>query len=480
MRASLPLSVKKARRLHRGGEAATPAAMTHEMRAPPRQIGFWTCLALVVGNTIGTGIFLLPAALAPFGWNALYGWGITIGGGLCLAYVFASLARLMPDAGGPYDFIAGAFGPMAGFFVMWSYWISQWVTNAALAIGIVSYLSMFAPGFFAQPGIGPLVAMGFVVLMTAIAMRGVRATGGVQILTTVLKLLPLFAVIVAVFVVLGSGDSSAATTANVATTPVTGPAIAGAAALALWAMLGFESGTVPASRVVDPVRTIARATLFGTLFVGVIYVLVTFSVFLLLPSDVAATSTAPLADLMSRVWGSGAGQLVAAFAAISALGALNGWVFLQAEVPLVLARRGVFPMLFARVNGAGMPVVGHVIGCTLSVALIATNLSSGMIEIFSFMVLLATVATLVLYLAGALAMLVLLKRGGAKGVVVAIAAVLGAIFALWTFYGAGAAATGWGAVLLATGIPVYFLMRSRAGSSRAAEVSPAAPPESSS
>jgi APA family basic amino acid/polyamine antiporter len=457
----------------------TPAAMTHEIQAPPRQIGLWTCLALVVGNTIGTGIFLLPAALAPFGWNALYGWAITIGGGLCLAYVFATLARLMPDAGGPYDYIASALGPMAGFFVMWSYWISQWVTNAAIGIGVVSYLAPFAPDVFARPGVGPLTAIGFVILMTGIALRGVRASGFVQIATTVLKLLPLIAVIVAVLVIMGGSDSSAATTANVAPTPVGGPAIAGAAALALWAMLGFESGTIPAGRVIDPSRTIARATLIGTLFVGVVYVLVTFAVFLLLPSDVAAKSTAPLADLISRIWGSGAGQLVAAFAAISALGALNGWVFLQAEVPLVLAERGVFPRVFARVNDAGMPVFAHVMGCSLSVVLIATNLSSGMIQIYSFIVLLATVATLVLYLAGALAMLVLLKRGQTKSAIVTAAAILGAIFAIWTFYGAGAEATGWGAVLLATGIPVYFLMRLRGGSSLAEEVSPVAPPGSS-
>ncbi|NUT00992.1 MAG: amino acid permease [Sphingomonas sp.] len=454
--------------------------MTREIQAPPRQIGFWTCLALVVGNTIGTGIFLLPAALAPFGWNALYGWGITIGGGLCLAYVFAALARQMPEAGGPYDYIAGAFGPMAGFFVMWSYWISQWVTNAAIGIGIVSYLAPFAPEFFARPAIGPLVAIGFVILMTTIALRGVRASGSVQIVTTVLKLLPLIAVVMALLIVLGSGGSSAAMTANVAPTPVGGPAIAGAAALALWAMLGFESGTIPAGRVIDPARTIARATMIGTLFVGIVYVLVTFAVFLLLPSDVAANSTAPLADLIDQIWGTRAGQLVAAFAAISALGALNGWVFLQAEVPMVLAERGVFPKIFARVNDAGMPVFAHVVGCSLSVALIAMNLSSGMIQIYSFIVLLATVATLVLYLAGALAMLAFLKRGQAKGVLAAAAALIGATYAIWTFYGAGAEATGWGAVLLATGIPVYFLMRSRAGSSPVEELNPAAPPGSSS
>ena len=451
--------------------------MTRLMTAPPRQIGFWTCLALVIGNTIGTGIFLLPAALAPFGWNALYGWLITISGGLCLAYVFAALARTMPDAGGPYDYIAGAFGPMAGFFVMWSYWISQWVTNAAIGIGIVSYLAPFAPDFFARPGAGPLVAIGLVITMTAIALRGVRASGTVQIVTTVLKLLPLFAVILAVFVVLGGPDGSAATTANVAPAPVAAPAIAGAAALALWAMLGFESGTVPAGRVIDPARTIARATLIGTLFVGLVYVLVTFAVFLLLPADVAANSTAPLADLISGIWGNEAGKLVAAFAAISALGALNGWVFLQAEVPLVLAERGVFPRVFARVNAAGMPVFAHVLGCSLSVALIATNLSSGLIQIFSFIVLLATVATLVLYLLGALAMLALLKRGRAKGALLTAAALVGAIYAGWTFYGAGAEATGWGAALLATGIPVYALMRWRAGSTPAAVATAAAPPE---
>jgi APA family basic amino acid/polyamine antiporter len=434
--------------------------MMREIQAPPRQIGFWTCLALVVGNTVGTGIFLTPAALAPFGWNAMYGWAITIGGALCLAYVFAALARMMPDAGGPYDFIAGAFGPLAGFFVMWSYWISLWVTNAAIAIGTVSYLQPFAPAFFARAAAGPLVAMGFVIVMTATALRGVKASGTVQIVTTVLKLLPLLAVIVAVFAVLGRADSSAATTAFVAPMPIAAPAIAGAAALALWTMLGFESGTVPAGRVIDPQRTIARATLIGTLFVGLVYVLVTFAVFMLLPSDVAAKSTAPLADLVGRVWGCGAAGLVAAFAAISALGALNGWVFLQAEVPLVLAERGVFPAVFRRVNANGMPIFGHVLGCFLSVALIATNLSSGMIRIYSFMILLATVATLVLYLAASLAVLALLRRGkAANGALVILAAALGAIYALWTFYGAGAEATGWGAVLLATGIPVYFVMR---------------------
>jgi APA family basic amino acid/polyamine antiporter len=454
--------------------------MIHAIDAPPRQIGFWTCLALVIGNTIATGIFMVPAALAPYGWNAIYGWGITIGGGLCIAYVFAALARLMPEAGGPYDYVAAAFGPFTGFFVLWSYWISLWVTNAAIGIGVVSYLSPFAPQIFVRPFMGPVVAMILVVAMTLIAFRGVKASGAVQIVTTVLKLLPLFAVIAALLIVFGGTDSSAASTANVAPTPVAGPAIAGSAALALWALLGFESATVPAGRVINPKRTIARATLIGTLFVGLVYLLVTLAVFLLLPSQIAAKSSAPLADLISRLWGTGAGQLVALFAAISGIGALNGWVFLQAEVPLVLAERGVFPALFAKVNDKGVPVFGHVVGCTLAVGLIAMNLSGGMIGIYSFMILLATVANLVLYLAATLAILVFVRRRLTGGTILVSAGVVGTVFAVWTIYGAGAEATGWGSMLLATGVLIYFVRRWLSGSSRPLAASPVVLPESSS
>src|SRR5512139_2112356 len=111
---------------------------------------------------IGSGIFLLPANLAPYGINATWGWLITIGGALCLALVFSELAKAMPDAGGPYDYVARSLGAPPAFFVMWSYWISTWVTNAAIAIAAVSYLSSLAPGFFAVTAIAPLTAILFV------------------------------------------------------------------------------------------------------------------------------------------------------------------------------------------------------------------------------------------------------------------------------------------------------------------------------
>jgi APA family basic amino acid/polyamine antiporter len=69
---------------------------------PRRAFGFWICLALVVGNMIGSAVFALPATLAAYGWNSVIAWGLTISGSLCLAFVFSQLARAFPAAGGPY------------------------------------------------------------------------------------------------------------------------------------------------------------------------------------------------------------------------------------------------------------------------------------------------------------------------------------------------------------------------------------------
>jgi APA family basic amino acid/polyamine antiporter len=443
----------------------------HAAGVPPRQLGFWMALALVVGNMIGSGIFLLPANLAPYGTNAIIGWVVTIAGSLCLASVFAALARAFPQAAGPYDYVRPALGEPPAFFVMWSYWISTWVTNAAISIAAVSYLSTLAPETFAQPGVAAGSAIGFVVVFAAVALSGARTAGCVQIVTSILKLLPLIAAVVIAVLVIGRGQQPV----QLPPTPVSLNGVAAAAALTLWAMLGFECATVPAQRVRNPERNIPRATIFGTLIAGFVYLAASSAVFLLLPADVAASSSAPFADLVSSYWGATAGTLVVVFAVISCLGALNGWVFLVGDIPLALAERGVFPRWFAKLNRRGMPVRAQILGTVLSTGLIAANYTRGLTELFGFMALLATAATLVLYLVAVVSALQLMADGRLARGWMLLLTLVGGIYGLWTLYGAGAEATGWGAVLLATGIPVYWLMRSGAATPPAA--APAAPRE---
>ena len=451
-------------------------ASVQQPTSPPRQLGFSIALALVVGNMIGSGIFLLPANLAPYGINAIIAWIITIGGSLCLAGVFAILAKALPEAAGPYDYVRTGLGEPPAFFVMWSYWIATWVTNAAISIAAVSYLSSLAPSAFAHTGVAALASIGFVVLFTAVVLGGARSAGGVQVVTSMLKVLPLIAAVVIALLVFGGGGHAA----QAAITPVSSNGVAGAAALTLWAMLGFECAAVPAQRVRDPERNIPRATILGTLLVGLIYFTAFVAIYLLLPSDVTARSSAPFADLATRYWGPVAGTLVVLFAAISCLGALNGWILIVGDIPLALAERGVFPRLFAKLNRRAMPMNALILGAVLSCALIAANYTRGLTELYGFMALLATVATLFLYLVTAIAALRLTQLGALPRGLMTAVTVVGVIYGFWTLTGAGFEATGWGAVLIATGIPVYLIMRSRGGSSRPVAASPAAPPGSSS
>jgi len=442
--------------------------------SPLRQLGFAVALALVVGNMIGSGIFLLPANLAPYGINSIIAWIVTIAGSICLAGVFAMLAKALPQAAGPYDYVHTALGEPPAFFVMWSYWIATWVTNAAISIAAVSYLSSLAPGVFAHTGVSAAAAIGFVILFTAVVLNGARSAGSVQVITSMLKVLPLIAAVVIALMVFGGGGQPAPH----APAPVNLNGIAGAAALTLWAMLGFECAAIPAQRVVDPERNIPRATILGTLLVGLIYFTAFAAIFLLLPGDVTAKSSAPFADLATHYWGATAGTLVVVFAVISCLGALNGWVLIVGDIPLALAERGVFPRMFGTLNQRGMPAAALVLGAILSCGLIAANFTRGLTELYGFMALLATAATLVLYLVAALAALRLTQLGKIRRGLMTGVTIVGAIYGLWTLYGAGLEATVWGAVLLATGIPVYLIMRLRGGSSRMEAANSDALPES--
>ena len=118
-------------------------------------------------------------------------------------------------------------------------------------------------------------------------------------------------------------------------------AVSASVALTLWAFLGMESGTVPAEEVVDPVRTIPRATLMGTGIVTVVYVLGTVVVMGVIDRGTLATSTAPFADAAMALVGPWGYYGMAAGAVISTLGALNGWILISGQVPRAAARDGL-------------------------------------------------------------------------------------------------------------------------------------------
>ncbi|MGH7507484.1 MAG: amino acid permease, partial [Longimicrobiales bacterium] len=151
------------------GETSAPELVLERQGEPRRakQLGLWICTALVVGNMVGSGVFLLPASLAPFGGISIVGWLVSAAGALCLALVFARLGRLLPRTGGPYAYAREAFGDFGGFLVAWSYWISMWTTNAALAVAFTSYLTVFSPALTTQPLLAAGTALAAIWLLSA-------------------------------------------------------------------------------------------------------------------------------------------------------------------------------------------------------------------------------------------------------------------------------------------------------------------------
>jgi APA family basic amino acid/polyamine antiporter len=442
---------------------------TANVSPPPRLLGFWMSLALVIGNTIGTGVFLIPATLAPYGLNSLIAWGFTALGSILLAIVFSRLSRAFPDAGGPYAYVQLAFGPLAAFLVAWGYWISIWVGNAGIATAAVSALTPLLPWIAVVPGAAAAITIALLWLLTLVNWFGIQTSGRVQTVTTVLKMLPLIAVAaVGIWSVRGTDIAAAGSV------PLSAGSVTAAATLTLWALLGFESATIPADKVANPRRTIPLATMAGTIVTALLCTMACTTVLLLVPKDVLLQSNAPFVDLANRLWGSGVGKVVAVFAAISGLGALNGWILMQGELPTAMAKNGVFPKIFARLSSRGTPGFALCFGSGLVTLLIAASYGNSMVRVFEFMILLSTTACLVMYALCALALLRLQWTGRLRGARRGSAALAGigicaALYSLWAIAGAGAVPVALGALLLAIGVPLYyggpiyrrFTMRSR-------------------
>jgi APA family basic amino acid/polyamine antiporter len=417
-----------------------------------RPLGLVATIALVMGNMIGSGVFLLPATLAPYGWNGVAGWLVTIGGALILARLFARMAATRPDAEGPVEVIGQAFGPGIGFMIGWSYWVSIWTANAAIAIAAISYLSPFFPALAQQRGLAVAAALGLLWLMTLLNLRGARTAGQFQFWTLLLKLVPLLVVMVLVGLILVRGDAVA-----VAPWPAGGldfGSVNAAGTLTLWALLGLEAASVGSDKVANPARTIPRATMIGTLATGCIYLVVCSGIALLLPPAIASQSNAPFADFVRLYWADGPARWVAGFAAISAIGALNGWILLQGEIPLAMARLGRLPRWMGQTVGPQeTPVRAIVLSSLCASLLLLANSLRTMVNIFELMALLSTAATLWLYLACA-ASAVRLRLAVTTGVI-------GMGYALWTLWGAGLATSGASLILMISGLPLYYWARRR-------------------
>jgi APA family basic amino acid/polyamine antiporter len=419
------------------------------------------CTAFVVGNVIGVGIFVLPASLAPYGLSALTGWLITVAGCAFLAISLSNLARAFPEDDGPYSYAKRAFGDGVAFLAMWCYWFSTWVTNAAIAVGVVGYLTVLVPGLNSASWLPPVTALALLWFFVVINLIGARAAGWVQIMTTVLKLMPLLGVIcLGLWVLL---THPAAYTQHVPPNPMNFHALSSTTTLTLFAMLGIECAMIPAGRVRNPSRTIPRATLIGTLVAAAIYIGVSAVPMLLIPQAALTASNAPFADLFAQVLGNRSGEILAIFVVIGGMGALNGWTLMLGEVTQSMARHGSFPRFLSKENRHGAPTFALIVTGAIASVMLLTNYSQSVAGMFAFLNVVVTAGNLPFYFVCALAVLLGAHRfPGLSPLRVRLvkAAAFGAlVFCTWATLGIEAKPLLWALALLGVGVLVYGLSR---------------------
>ena len=398
----------------------------------------------------------MPSALAFYGGISVFGWVFSSIGALLLAIVFGELAKLAPNTtGGPYAYTRIGLGEFPAFLVAWGYWVSIWCTNAAIAVALVGYLEVFFPFLGKSPLASIATGLFFIWLFTWVNSKELKTIAFVQLLTTILKITPIILIgIIGVFYIKmdnflpfntsGESDWSAIT----ATTTLT-----------LFAYLGMESATIPSDGIKDAEKTIKTATIVGTVFTIIVYILSSIAIMGVIPAEVLQYSNAPFADAAALFMGETAKYLVAAGAVIATMGALNGWILIQGQIPMAASKDGLFPKVFGKTNKNKSPIIGIALSSVLVSLLMLLNYSKTLVEAFTFMMKLSTLSVLTPYLFSTASLaIILFSNKEQNSTYKLIIAFFAFCFSMWIIIGCGEEIVFWGFLLLMAGIPFYVLL----------------------
>jgi APA family basic amino acid/polyamine antiporter len=298
----------------------------------------------------------------------------------------------------------------------------------------------------------------FMTILTLVNLRGIKATGELNFVTVLIKVLPLIAVvIIAAMLGLSGGPVQA-----IDVPPPSFNNIATASALCLFALTGFEFSLSPVGKIREPERYLARSLVLGVAAVAVIYLLTTLSLSLVIPNSQIAKSIAPFPDAIGGYWGEGAGVLAALAMAISAFGTLMVAMLACGEMLYSMALRGDMPRYFGRNNRFNAPYAAQLASVVLGFILLGLNAAKGTTALFTFITVLAADAVLYLYSAAAIAAAIKDKKP-----LTTLAMVVGLVFVLWAFYGSGLEAFLLSLGLLTAGGVIYVVRKPRIGPAEA-------------
>ena len=305
-----------------------------------RVIGFWSGTALIIGITIGSGIFRTPPTIAGLVPNPLVIMALWVAFGLisiCGALTVAELSSMLPRTGGVYVFLREAYGDAAAFVFGWIY---VFVTTPATIAALATVFSEFLLNLLRVPSdLFTVQAIGIAAIatLTIANVLGTRVGAAVSAATTAVKVAALTAIILGVFL-LGQGSA-----ANFATgAPVNGGGLARAVASVIWTYDGWIAVSMIAGEVIAPERSMKRIIVAGTLAIVVLYVGANLAYLYMMPVDILSQQKEAVArTVMESIAGPAGGIAIILAVMVSVLGALNGNCLARPRVAFAMARDGL-------------------------------------------------------------------------------------------------------------------------------------------
>ncbi|WP_460150901.1 arginine-ornithine antiporter [Pseudomonas sp. S3_A03] len=384
------------------------------MSESPGKLRLGALVALVVGSTIGGGIFSLPqnmAASADVG-AVLIGWVITAVGMLTLAFVFQTLANRKPDLdGGVYAYAKAGFGDYMGFSSAWGYWISAWLGNVGYFVLLFSTLGYFFPIF--GEGNTPAAVIGASVLLWAVhflVLRGIKEAAFINLVTTVAKVVPLVLfVLIAVFAfkldiftadIWGVKNPDLGSVMN---------QVRNMMLVTVWVFIGIEGASIFSARA-EKRSDVGKATVIGFITVLLFLMLVNvLSLGIMTQPELAKLQNPSMAAVLEHVVGHWGAVLISVGLIISLLGALLSWVLLCAEIMFAAAKDHTMPEFLRKENANHVPANAlWLTNAMVQVFLVITLFSA---STYLSLIYLATSMILVPYLWSAAYALLLAVRG---------------------------------------------------------------------
>lgn len=397
------------------------------------RIGLLAAIFLVVGNMLGSGVFMLPASLAAVGGISVIGWIVAMLGVLALALVFAKLSNILPHGAGPYSYVRSAFGNFLGYQTNYVYILASWIANVSMISVIMGYLQNIFPILIDQT-YSVIIQISIIILFTWLNIKGAKIVSILQSSALLLAIIPIISM-----ATIGWMWFDVDTFMSGWNVSHLSPFMAVNSSLnnIMWAFIGIESACVVSAVVKRPKRNIPLATVCGVIVATLLYVSTCTVIMGIVPNAELVKSSAPFAVALSHVFGYNASILVSICAIANCLGALAGWTLVIGQMSKAAADDGLFPKIFSKTNARGIPAIGLCILAFIMILVVLVTISPTANEQFGKIITMSVLLYLIPYIYSGFAVIILGRQKIPKieYIMYVVLGITASIFCMWSILG---------------------------------------------